>query len=192
MVIANGPGPTWGDERTHMIRFLVCLLVAHALGVPTGSAFAQVAPSFPTASSSSPMTPGANPTSTAEGADRPDAASKEDWQRLRRVSKILGSDVRNPRGDKMGEVKDLILDRNGNVSHAVVATGGFLGIGNRLHAVPWGLLQAPPGRGFRVLDIDKSRLKNAPNFDPENWPNVLDERWGEENNRHYQPSPAGR
>lgn len=151
------------------------LLPALALASACGTGIAQPSGGLPTSTSAVMPT-----------------TSKEEWQRLHRISKIIGSDVRSTRGDRIGDIKDLILDRNGNVSHAVVSTGGFLGIGDRLHAVPWGLIQAPPGRDFRVLDIDKNRLKNAPNFDPKNWPSVIDERWSEENNRHYQPDPANR
>lgn len=151
------------------------VLPAFALALACDAGFAQPSGASPTPSASVMPT-----------------TSKEAWQRLHRVSKIIGSDVRNTRGERIGDIEDLILDRNGNVSHAVVSTGGFLGIGDRLHAVPWALIQTPPGRDFRVLDIDKNRLKNAPNFDPKNWPSVIDERWSEENNRHYRPDPTNR
>lgn len=118
--------------------------------------------------------------------NRVTAKSSEDWQRIYRASKIIGTDVRNTRGDKIGDIKDLVLDRNGGVSYAVVSTGGFLGIGDRLHAVPWTALQSASGKDYRVLDIDKERLKSAPNFDPKNWPNVIDDKWGEDNRRFYQ------
>ncbi len=155
------------------------------LGVTSGAIIAQPSPSSPASSPVIPVAP-------SVGSERLQATSKEEWQKLHRVTKIIGTDVRNTKGEKIGDIKDLIIDRNGNVSHAVVSTGGFLGIGDRLHAVPWNLIQTTVGRDFRVLDIDKNRLKNAPNFDPKNWPNVIDERWGEDNNRHYQPAPTNR
>lgn len=168
-----------------MIPLLQRLTFAVMLGLTSGSIIAQTSAASPSSSPVVPVAPNV-------GSERAQAMTKEEWQRLHRVTKIIGTDVRNTRGEKIGDIKDLIIDRNGNVSHAVVATGGFLGIGDRLHAVPWNLIQPTAGRDFRVLDIDKARLKNAPNFDPNNWPNVIDERWGEENNRHYQPAPAKR
>lgn len=168
--------------KTTLQRCQLALL----LSVVSITASAQTSPASP---ASSPVVVPVAPTA---GSDRLQAMSKEDWQRLHRVTKIMGTDVRNTRGEKIGDIKDLIIDRNGNVSHAVISTGGFLGIGDRLHAVPWNLIQTTMGRDFRVLDIDKARLKNAPNFDPKNWPNVIDERWSEENNRHYQPAPTNR
>lgn len=130
-------------------------------------------------------------TGNATASGRSPAASSEDWQRIYRASKIIGTDVRNTRGEKIGDIKDLVLDRNGAISYAVVSTGGFLGIGDRLHAVPWNVIQTAPGRDYRVLDMDKNRLKNAPNFDPNNWPNVIDDQWGQDNRRFYQGGSPG-
>lgn len=158
------------------------LIFALVLGVNSGAVMAQPSPVSPSSSPVIPVAP-------SVGSERLQATSSEEWQRLHRVTKIIGTEVRNTRGEKIGDIKDLIIDRNGNVSHAVVSTGGFLGIGDRLHAVPWSLIQVTAGREFRVLDIDKARLKNAPNFDPQKWPNVIDERWTQDNDRHYQSAP---
>ncbi len=112
--------------------------------------------------------------------------SSEDWQRIYRVSKIIGSDVRNLQGEKVGDIKDIVLDRQGAVSYAIVATGGFLGLGDRLHAVPWSALRSVPGRDHRLLDIDKERLKRAPSFEPDKWPNVVEEGWSNTNRRFFE------
>ncbi len=152
------------------------LITALALSAAAGSLFAQT--------STSPDMGGSAATSRT-------TASSEDWQRIYRASKIIGTDVRNTRGEKIGDIKDLVLDKHGAISYAVVSTGGFLGIGDRLHAVPWNVLQTAPGRDFRVLDMDKTRLKSAPNFDPKSWPNVIDEKWGEDNRRFYQSGASG-
>ncbi|MGE5450697.1 MAG: PRC-barrel domain-containing protein [Acidobacteriota bacterium] len=127
-------------------------------------------------------------TSTTATAAKATARDADDWQRLYRVSKIMGTDVRNLQGDKVGDIKDVVVNRNGTITYAIVSTGGFLGMGNRLHAVPWEVLQTQPGKKYRVLDIDKDRLKKAPSFDPDNWPNVVDDTWGTENRRFYGAS----
>lgn len=149
-------------------------LATLALSVAAGTVVAQT------------TNPAADMNSPGTASSSRATASSEDWQRIYRASKIIGTDVRNPRGEKIGDIKDLVLDKHGAISYAVVSTGGFLGIGDRLHAVPWNVLQNVPGRDYRVLDMDKTRLKNAPNFDPKNWPNVIDEKWGEDNRRFYQ------
>ncbi len=111
------------------------------------------------------------------------------WERDHRASKIIGTDVRNRQGEKVGDIKDLIIDRNGAITLAIVSTGGFLGIGDRLHAVPWSALQTISGKD-RILDIDKARLKQAPGFDSREWPNLGDERWLNENQRYFGSAKA--
>lgn len=155
------------------------LFTALALSAAAGTLVAQTTTS-PDMNSGSTATGNTGATTGAR------ASSNEEWQRIYRASKIMGTDVRNLRGEKIGDIKDLVLDKNGAISYAVVSTGGFLGMGDRLHAVPWNALHTAPGKDYRVLDMDKTRLKNAPNFDPKNWPNVIDEKWGEDNRRFYQ------
>ena len=107
------------------------------------------------------------------------------WERVHRASKIIGTDVINRQGEKIGDIEDIVLDSKGSIAYAVVSTGGFLGIGDRLHAVPWQSLQTQTGRSAFILDIDRERLKNAPGFDKKNWPNLADEKWSIENSRHF-------
>jgi len=111
-------------------------------------------------------------------------AERHDWERSHRVSKIIGSDVRNKAGDKIGDVRDLVVDGNGTVKLAIVSTGGFLGVGDRLHAVPWDVLTLGP-KDDHVLDIDKSHLQAAPGFTSKTWPNLGDEHWLADNRRYY-------
>jgi sporulation protein YlmC with PRC-barrel domain len=111
-------------------------------------------------------------------------AQRHDWERAHRVSKILGSDVHTRSGDKVGEIKDLVVDDSGSVKLAIVSTGGFLGLGDTLQAVPWEAL-ALGTRDDRVLDVDKARLKEAPHFTSRNWPNLGDEKWLADNRRFY-------
>jgi sporulation protein YlmC with PRC-barrel domain len=114
------------------------------------------------------------------------------WERVHRASKIIGTDVINRQGEKIGDIEDIVLDGKGTIAYAVVSTGGFLGIADRLHAVPWQSLQTQTGRSAFILDIDKERLKNAPGFDKKNWPNLSDEKWSSENSRHFpREHPTG-
>ena len=56
--------------------------------------------------------------------------------------------------------------------------GGFLGMGEKLFAVPWGAFSQPkPDKDTFVLDVDKERLKNAPGFDAHNWPQMASREW---------------
>jgi sporulation protein YlmC with PRC-barrel domain len=111
-------------------------------------------------------------------------AERHDWERSHRVSKILGSDVRNKNGEKIGDIRDLMVDSSGTIKLAIVSTGGFLGVGDRLHAVPWDLLTLGP-KDDHILDIDKARLQNTPGFTSKTWPNLGDDHWMADNRRYY-------
>jgi len=124
---------------------------------------------------------GAAPT-PATGAMTP--AQRHDWERAHRMSKIIGTDVRTKSGDKVGDIKDVIVDDAGNVKLVIVSTGGFLGLGDTMHAVPWEALSLGT-RDDRVVDIDKSHLKDAPHFTSRTWPNLGDEKWLADNRRFY-------
>ena len=112
------------------------------------------------------------------------AAQRHDWERAHRMSKIIGSDVRTRSGEKVGDIKDVIVDDAGNVKLAIVSTGGLLGVGDTMHAVPWEALSLG-AHDDRVIDIDKARLKEAPHFTSRTWPNLGDEKWLADNRRFY-------
>jgi sporulation protein YlmC with PRC-barrel domain len=120
-----------------------------------------------------------------------DRSVSKAWERAHRASKIIGTDVRNRQGQRIGDVKDVVLDPNGTIAYAVVSTGGFLGVGDRLHAIPWTALQKDDDRGYFVLDIDKQRLGQAPGFDSKHWPDMAEERWNSQNRSFYATPPGG-
>lgn len=96
-------------------------------------------------------------------------------QQVSRASKIMGTAVKNPNGDKLGEIKDLVLNPdNGQVVYAVVTFGGVMGMGNKLFAIPWQALHWSAERGNYALNMDKSTLKTAPGFDKKHWPDSAD------------------
>ena len=111
-------------------------------------------------------------------------AERHDWERSHRVSKIIGSEVRNKAGDKIGDIRDLMIDGSGTIKLAIVSTGGFLGVGDRLHAVPWDVLTLGP-KDDHILDIDKAHLQATPGFTSKTWPNLDDDRWQADNRRFY-------
>lgn len=94
---------------------------------------------------------------------------------------LEGDDVVNAQGEDLGEIKDIMIDvRSGRVAYAVLSSGGFLGIGDKLFAIPWGALTLDADRKCFVLDVDKDRLKNAPGFDKHHWPSMADPIWAKE------------
>ena len=141
-------------------RVLAAATLAAALLIPSLSTFAQA--SAPT------MTP----------------ADRHDWERSHRISRLIGSDVRNKSGEKIGDIRDLVVDDRGTIKLAIVSTGGFLGVGDRLHAVPWEVLTLGP-KDDHILDIDRAHLQATPGFTSKTWPNLGDDHWLADNRRYY-------
>ena len=82
-----------------------------------------------------------------------------------RASKLIGEDVENSAGEKIGKVDDLLVSRSDRVMYAILSVGGFLGIGNRLVAVPFQALQPKPNDDDLVLaGATKEELKRLPEF----------------------------
>jgi len=90
---------------------------------------------------------------------------------------LIGNDVYDRNDEDLGEIKEIMLGMSsGKVAYAVLSFGGFLGMGEKLFAVPWAALTLDQNKRF-VLKVDKDTLKDAPGFDEDNWPNMADESW---------------
>src|SRR5215510_14826548 len=73
-------------------------------------------------------------------------AAKDERADIYRASKIIGADVENPQGEKLGDIKDVVFDpETGRVRYAVLAFGGFLGLGEKYFAVPCTALTSKAG-----------------------------------------------
>ncbi len=96
------------------------------------------------------------------------------------ASTLSNDDVYNRQGEKLGSIKDLMMDiQSGRVCYAVLSFGGFLSLGEKLFAVPWSALAVDTENQRLLLDTNEVRLKDAPGFDKDNWPNMADPFWEE-------------
>ncbi len=92
-----------------------------------------------------------------------------------KASGLIGMEVHNYQNEKLGEIKDLVLDFNsGKVSYAVLAVGGFLGIGEKLIAIPPSAFTVSDDQNFLKLNADKAKIEAAPGFAATNWPRIGD------------------
>lgn len=107
---------------------------------------------------------------------------------------LVGNKVYDTEGEALGGIKEIMLDmRSGRVSYAVLSFGGFLGMGQKLFAVPWEALELDTKEKRFVLNVEKGRLKDAPGFDKDHWPDMADQSWAREIHSYYgttPPSPA--
>ena len=94
------------------------------------------------------------------------------------ASTMTGDDVYNLKNEEVGKIQDIMFDiAEGEIRYAVLAAGGFLGMGDRLFAVPWNALKHDESNRRFILDVDVERLKDAPGFDKDQWPNMADTSW---------------
>lgn len=88
---------------------------------------------------------------------------------------LIGDDVRNAQGEDLGKVTDMVIDlRNGRTAYVVLDFGGFLGMGNKLFAVPWEAMSVDTDQECFVLDVDRTFLEEAPGFSKDEWPSHPD------------------
>jgi sporulation protein YlmC with PRC-barrel domain len=116
----------------------------------------------------------------------------QSMQQISRASKIIGTDVKDSYGEKLGDIKELVINpETGQVVYAVVSYGGAFGLGDKLFAVPWNALHWTQDKGHYVLNVDKATLKKAPGFDKNHWPDSAS-KWDqqrEEIEQFYRVTP---
>lgn len=99
---------------------------------------------------------------------------------------LMDNDVYNQEEVNLGGIKEFMLDiLSGKVSYAVLSFGGFLSMGEKLFAVPWSALTLDTKNKRFVLDVDEERLKKAPGFDKDHWPDMADGAWARDINAYY-------
>ena len=87
------------------------------------------------------------------------------------ASTIIGDEVVNTAGEQLGNINKLMIGpEDGYIVYAALSFGGFLGLGDKLFAIPWEALTLDTEEHAFILDIDKDVLKNAPGFDKDHWP----------------------
>lgn len=102
------------------------------------------------------------------------------------VGTLVGNDVYNGQDENLGDVKEIMLDMDtGRVSYAVLSFGGFLGMGEKLFAVPWNALTLDTENKRFTLNVSKERLEDAPGFDKDSWPNMSDKAWADGIHTYY-------
>jgi hypothetical protein len=117
-----------------------------------------------------------------EGAVTPGASgdiAREETPQLIAAGKVAGTPVYDREGARLGTIEDIMLDkRSGRVAYAVMSFGGFLGIGERVHPLPWSVLRYDTSLGGYVVDLDRDRLEGAPAYGPGDAPDWTSRDWG--------------
>jgi hypothetical protein len=99
----------------------------------------------------------------------------DETDRLISSEKVDGTAVYNRDGDRLGTVHHLMIDKyTGRVEYSVMSFGGFLGIGESYHPLPWRALTYDERLGGYVMDVDRPRLERAPRYTSSNAPDWSD------------------
>ena len=99
---------------------------------------------------------------------------------------LIGNDVYNHKEERLGDIKEIMLDiGSGSVAYAVLSFGGFLGMADKLFAVPWSALVLDTRNKRFLLNVERERLRDAPGFDKDDWPNMKDEVWASKVRSYY-------
>lgn len=129
-----------------------------------------------------------------------------------RGSELLGLNVENRAGESVGEVNDIVMNvENGRAAYAAMSVGGFLGIGDKLFAIPFDAIAIEPtdsdadatndagrnvaddlGDFVAVLDVNPDSFDNAEGFDEDNWPNMADDAWRTSNDSAFENARTSR
>jgi sporulation protein YlmC with PRC-barrel domain len=103
---------------------------------------------------------------------------------------LAGNDVLNSAGEPLGEIEHIMLDvPKGRIAYAVLSFGGFLGMGEKLFAIPWHALKLDIDNKCFILDASIEKLQNAPGFNKGDWPSMADPQWSRNLHSYYSSPP---
>jgi PRC-barrel domain len=100
--------------------------------------------------------------------------------------KVEGTAVYNRKGERLGTVYNFMVNkRSGQVAYAVMSFGGFLGIGDSYHPLPWNVLTYDTGLGGYVVDLSREQLQGGPSYSASEMPNWSDQTYTNRINQYY-------
>jgi hypothetical protein len=110
--------------------------------------------------------------------------------RLIAGDKVAGTTVYDTHGEKLGTVEDVMIDKEtGRIAYAVMSFGGFLGIGDRHHPLPWSTLHYDRSLPGYVVNLDRRQLEGAPAYADDEVVQWDDEAWGRRVHDYYRAEP---
>ena len=116
---------------------------------------------------------------------------KNETSSLISSDKVEGTAVYNGEGEKLGSIESVMLEkRSGRIAYAVMSFGGFLGMGEKVHPLPWNVLTYDTDKGGYIVPLSKDALKEAPSYDADSEPGWDDPTWNQEVHGYYQVTPS--
>jgi hypothetical protein len=98
--------------------------------------------------------------------------------------------VGNFAGEDLAKVDDFVVDiASGNIRYVILSMGGFLGINDKLRALPWELFTVRAADHEFLIDMEKQMLQDAPAFERSHWPDMSSEAWAAAVQAHFAQKP---
>ncbi len=117
-----------------------------------------------------------------------DSLARDELGNLISSRRVEGTSVYNRKDESLGTVDHVMIDKlSGQVAYAVMSFGGFLGIGEKYHPLPWGVLDYEVSKGGYVVDIDKRTLEGAPIYESNDATTWGDRGWRKRVDEYYLP-----
>jgi hypothetical protein len=105
-------------------------------------------------------------------------------------ARVAGTNVYNASGDHLGSIYDVMLDKaTGKVAYAIMSFGGFLGLGEKYHPIPWSMLDYDVDKGGYIVPLTREKLEAAPMYDAEGEPDWQDREYGKRVHDYYGTMP---
>jgi sporulation protein YlmC with PRC-barrel domain len=121
----------------------------------------------------------------------PGAAAQDVPAPLQKMQTLIGHDVEDQNGKDTGHINDMVIDAaTGDIAYVVLALGGVAGVGEKLFAIPWHILQQPVNADALRLKLTTEQLKNAPSFNADNWPDMEERHWTDAVHAYYGNPPV--
>jgi len=119
-----------------------------------------------------------------------EGVATDETLRLISSRKVEGTAVYDRAGEELGTVDSFMVDKvSGQVAYVVLSFGGFLGLGENYHPLPWRALTYDPRLGGYVVDIDKDKLADAPRHGRDEDP-FVDTEYGSKVDAYYKTTPT--
>jgi len=117
-----------------------------------------------------------------------DSLARDELGTLISSRRVEGTSVYNRAGESLGTIDHVMIDKlTGQVGYAVMSFGGFLGIGEKYHPLPWGVLDYEVSKGGYVVDLDKRTLEGAPIYETNDAERWGDRGWRKRVDEYYLP-----
>lgn len=114
------------------------------------------------------------------------APATNETQDLIASDKVEGTAVYNQAGERLGTVTNFMVDKHsGKVAYATMSFGGFLGIGESYHPLPWQTLTYDTGKGGYVVNLSREQLESAPRYTSSDVPDWTDATYGRRVSDYY-------